>query len=108
MARKKRAEGEVTAPRVKRYAVDFDYYEQAMLTEANLSYQVYQRDHGTLPLDRRQKICGMLKRFIIELKPELDAHKEKVRAYQALPAEKNPRMEQTAQDLHDNSFSNGD
>jgi hypothetical protein len=74
--------------RERRYSVSFEHFEAAMLTEATLTYQLYERDRYHLDLPRRQKIAGMLKRFVAELAPELAAHKERVRAYQEAQAGK--------------------
>lgn len=68
----------------KRYSVDFEHFENAMLTETNISWQVYLNARYKMPLERRQKVAGMLKRFAAELKPEVDAHKAEVLKKQAM------------------------
>lgn len=65
--------------KTRRYSVDFEHFENAMLTEANLGWQLFTRDRFNLPKERREKVVGMLKRFVAEMKPELDARKEQIR-----------------------------
>lgn len=87
----------------RRYSVDFEHFENAMLTEANLGWQLFMRDRFKLPKERREKVVGMLKRFVSEMKPELDGRKELMRtaATETMPeAEANPP--------HRHIYPNGD
>ena len=106
MARKKKepvlsADG-APIKREKRYSVSFEHFEAAMLTEANLSYQLFMNRRYEMPLERRQKITAMLRRFVAEMAPDLAEHKEKIRQYQA-------NQEATAAvAVSPRSFTNGD
>jgi hypothetical protein len=67
------------APRKEhRYTVAFEHYENAMLVEANLSWQVLFSKRGTLPKERREKLCALLARFVKEMKPEVDLHRAEI------------------------------
>lgn len=68
--------------RERRYAVDFEHFENAMLVEANLGWQLYSRDRHKMSAERRQKITAMMRRFVAEMRPDLEMHKEAVRAAQ--------------------------
>ena len=63
----------------RRYAVDFEHFENAMLTEANLGWQVYMAQRWKMAPERRRKLTLMLKRFVGELQSEIDQQKAKVR-----------------------------
>jgi len=71
----------------RRYSVDFEHFENAMLTEAAIGHEIFNVRRWSMSKERRAKIVGMLKRFAAELKPEIDARKEQVRAYQGGPTE---------------------
>lgn len=73
--------------KTRRYSVDFEHFENAMLTEANLAWQLFQRDRWAMVPERRAKIVGMLKRFVGEMKEEIENQKKDMRQKVAAAAQ---------------------
>ena len=76
--------------KTRRYAVDFEHFENAMLVEANLGWQLYSRDRHKMSIERRQKVTAMLKRFVAEMKGDIEAHKTLILAEQQHPRAAQP------------------
>lgn len=62
----------------KRYSVDFEHFESAMLTDAQLGWQLYCENRYKMDPERRLKLAGLLKRFNAEMKSEIDARRAEV------------------------------
>jgi hypothetical protein len=85
----------------RRYSVDFENFENAMLTEANLGWQVFMQGRWEMSRERREKVVGLLKRFVNELAPEIQKQKTKVRELQAI-------RDVALKSAESHSFQNGD
>ena len=62
----------------RRYSVDFEHYENAMLAESRLAWEMFFNERFKMPKERREKFTALLRRFVAETKPELDGYKARV------------------------------